>query len=207
MSGKVENAAVANDSNQNDRLEALKTWLPVISSVGTAALTAVFGFIIWNAQRYVQASVDNNNALIEQQNKIQLAQLQAQLALKETFYKRRLEVYEQACQQIAAAENVLAGVGVSKEGSDKATDLVASLDNFRRGNQLYWSQPLDKDLSQLWGLGIKKLKKSGAPEGDALSGEITKAVAALHAQMKTDLNVIELAKTLQEANRTSPEGK
>jgi hypothetical protein len=121
------------------------------------------------------------------------------LSLKETFYKKRLDTYDEACKRIASAQNVLADVGVTKEDSDKATDLVAELDSFRRGNQLYWSQPLDNHLEELWGLGIRKLRTPGTPEDDGLSAEIAKEVKALHEQMKKDLNVAELAKTLQDA--------
>ncbi|HWS86697.1 MAG TPA: hypothetical protein VN282_07020 [Pyrinomonadaceae bacterium] len=183
-------------------MEWVKIGAPAATAILSAGVTAVFGLFIWNAQKSIEGQVDRNNELLRQQYQIQLAQLQAQLSLKETFYKKRLDTYDEACKRIASAQNVLADVGVTKEDSDKATDLVAELDRFRRGNQLYWSQPLDNHLEELWGLGIRKLRTSGAPEDDGLSAEIAKEVKALHEQMKKDLNVAELAKTLQDAAET-----
>jgi hypothetical protein len=68
-------------------------------------------------------------------------------------------------------------------------------------------------LDKLWSLGICRVgsRPCELPDGkvlevDALSGEITNVVVVLQDQMKTDLDVLELAKALQ-VSKTSPETK
>lgn len=201
MSQDPNQAAAENNPERNGWLETLKSWLPLLTPV----LTAAFGFIIWNAQAKIQWGVDHNNRLLEQQHQMQLAQFQAQLSLKEEFYRRRLAVYDKACQQIADTQTVLADVGVRPEDTRRAIDLVSALNTLRNGNKLYWSQPLDQHLEGLWGLVIRKLRSPQAGGDDSLNEEIEKEVAALHAQMKTDLDVKELTRALQEAAKPSPD--
>lgn len=186
--------------------EIFKVSFPVITAVVTAFLT----LLVWFTQQKIEQKVDDNQLLLQAQLQTQQTQLQAQLALKEEFYKRRLTIYENACRQIADAQTSLADVGMNPESDLRATNLVNDLDRLRRGNQLYWSKQVDVYLDKLWSLGICRVgsRPCELPDGkvlevDALSGEITNSVASLHEQMKTDLNVLELAKALQEVRQAS----
>ncbi|HEX8146104.1 MAG TPA: hypothetical protein VF591_02790 [Pyrinomonadaceae bacterium] len=198
MNENVKNAVAPDNPGKDGGSEKLKTWLPLVLP---ALATSVFGFLVWNAQTAIQQKVDN----IEQQNKVQLAQFQSQLSLKEDFYKRRLEVYEKACQQIAEAEASLADYGATDEASKRATDVVKALYRFRKGNQLYWSGQLDQHLDELWELGIRKLRPPQGPEAEQLAeqlnAEIAQEIKELHAQMMIDLNV----RAFQDFNAGSPE--
>lgn len=190
--------------------EIFKVSFPVITAVATAALT----LLVWLTQQKIEQKVDDNQLLLQAQLQTQQTQLQAQLALKEEFYKRRLTIYENACRQIADAQASLADVGTTDESVLRATNLVNDVDRLRRGNQLYWSKQVDVYLDKLWSLGICRvgsrpceLSDGKVLEVNALPEEITTSVASLHEQMKTDLNVMELAKALQEARQASQGSK
>jgi hypothetical protein len=190
--------------------EFFKVSFPVITALVTTGLT----LLVWFTQQKIEQKVNDNQMLLEAQLQTQQTQLQAQLALKEEFYKRRLTIYENACRQIADAQTSLADVGTTDKSVIRATNMVNNLDKLRRGNQLYWSKQVDMHLDKLWNLGICRVgsRVCELPEGkvlevEALPQEITNAVVVLHEQMKTDLNVLELAKALQEARQASQETK
>ena len=200
MNGEA-NAATTGNANKDGGSEKLKTWLPLATSV----LTVILGFFIWNAQTAIQKRIDAGNMLLQQQREMQLDQYKSQLALKEAYYKRRLEVYERACAQITEMERSLADVGVTTETQKHATDAVGALYSFRKGNQLYWSQKLDERLDELWQLGIKKMRLSEVADGEQLNEDIAREVAELHAQMKADLELDQLgAKAFPVVGKNSP---
>ena len=189
--------------------EIFKVSFPIITAIVTAVLT----LLVWFTQQKIEQKVDNNQLLLQAQLETQQTQLRAQLALKEEYYKRRLTIYENACRQVADAQASLADVGITDEGGLRATNVVNELDKLRRSNQLYWSRQVDVSLDKLWSLGICRVgsRPCELPDGkvlevDALSGEITNAVVVLQDQMKTDLDVLELAKALQ-VSKASPENK
>jgi len=192
-----------NKPNASDRIwEFFRVSFPVITALVTAALT----LLVWFTQQTIEQKVDNNQLLLQNQLQTQQAQLQAQLVLKEEYYKRRLTIYENACKQIADAQTSLADVGTTDESGLRALNLVKELDRLRRGNQLYWSKEVDASLDKLWSLGICQVgsRPCEVSEGkvlavETLSDEITNVVGALHEQMKADLDVSELAKGLQVA--------
>lgn len=201
MNGEA-NAATTASANKESGSETLKTWLPLVSSI----LTIILGFFIWNAQTTIQKRIDAGNMLLQQQKDMQLDQHKSQLALKEAYYKRRLEVYERACAQVTEMERSLEDVGVTTETQKLATDAVGALYSFRKGNKLYWSQRLDERLDELWQLGIKKMRLSEVAEGEQLNEEIAREVAELHAQMKADLELDQLgAKAFPVVGKNSPE--
>jgi hypothetical protein len=186
--------------------EFFRVSFPVITAVVTALLT----LLVWFTQQSIEQKVDKNQLSLQAQLQAQQTQLQAQLALKEEYYKRRLTIYENACRQIADAQTSLSDVGTTDESVLRATNLVNDLDRLRRGNQLYWSKPVDVALDKLWSLGICRVgsRPCEVSEGQVLNVEalpdaITHAVVDLHEQMKTDLDVPELAKGLQ-VSQASP---
>src|SRR5215217_380887 len=192
-----------NKPNASDRIwEFFRVSFPVITALVTAALT----LLVWFTQQTIEQKVDNNQLLLQNQLQTQQAQLQAQLVLKEEYYKRRLTIYENACKQIADAQTSLADVGTTDESGLRALNLVKELDRLRRGNQLYWSKEVDASLDKLWSLGICQVGSRPCEVSDGkvlavetLPDEITNVVGALHEQMKADLDVSELAKGLQVA--------
>lgn len=188
--------------------ESFKAKFPAITALFTAALT----FVVWFSQQKIEQKIDNNQIVLQAKLEAQQVQLQAHLALKEELYKRRLTLYEDACRQIADAQIALADVGTTDKSVIRATNLVNALDKLRRGHQLYWSKQVDGSLDKLWSLGICRVgsRPCELPEGkvldvEALPQEITNAVMDLHEQMKRDLNILELAKALQEISRGSQE--
>jgi hypothetical protein len=185
-----------------------KSWLgnPLVIP---ALATAVFGLVSWgiqwsitqrvdNAQRAIQQQIEVKSQELEQRNRVQLAQLQSQLSVREEFYKRRLAVYQTACERIAETESSLADYGVPGQSQKQATDAVKALNRFKRGNQLYWSQQLGQQLDKLWELGITKMK---FPEADdeQLNEAIAKEISDLHEQMKQDLDVPGMSKAYQDS--------
>lgn len=190
--------------------EGFKARFPAV----TALFTAVLTFVVWFSQQKIEQKIDNNQIVLQSKLEAQQVQLQAHLALKEELYKRRLNLYEDACRQIADAQIALADVGTTDESVIRATNLVNALDKLRRGHQLYWSKQVDGALDRLWSLGICRVgsRPCELPEGkvldvDSLPQEITNAVMDLHEQMKSDLNILELAKALQEIGKGSQETK
>lgn len=188
MNGEAK-APTTHNAKKDGASETLKTWLPPLTSI----LTIILGFFIWKAQKGIEHNIEAGKALLEQQQTMQLDQYKSQLALKEAYYKRRLEVYERACAQITEMERSLADVGVTTETQKHATDAVGALYSFRKGNTLYWSERLDERLDELWQLGIKKMRLSEVADGEQLNEEIAREVAELHAQMKADLELDQLA--------------
>lgn len=160
--------------------ETLKVLVPSV-------VTALVGFLIWNAQMEMQSTVDNSNRI-----------LQMQLALKEEYYKRRLTIYENACKQIAETKTALDQAAATPSYETQAQDRMAELDKLRRTNMLYWSPNLDKQLGNLWWLGVNKLKTKQF-EDDKLEETLDKEIADLHTQMKQDLDLGEIAKVHQDA--------
>lgn len=210
MTPEVAKPSEHKTTGSNWNWESFKAKFPAI----TALVTAVLTFLVWFTQQKIEQKIDTNQLSLQAQLQVQQVQLQAQLALKEELYKRRLDRYEDACRQIADAQIALADVGTTDESLMRATNLVNALDKLRRGHQLYWSKQVDVSLDKLWSLGICRvgsrpceLAEGKVLDVEALPKEITKAVVDLHEQMKTDLNILELARALQEISKTSQETK
>lgn len=159
--------------------------------VGVPVVVAVFGYLIYGTQADIKAKLDTNQEIMKNQ-------LAFQSALKEEFYKRRLSRYEDACRELAAAEAALNNASGTIENETSAIDVISRFDQLNKGNTLYWSHNLQNGLDQFWALGVEKLKDRKWDD-QSLDERITKEIAALHEQMKTDLNVADLATILKQA--------
>jgi hypothetical protein len=145
-------------------------------------ITIIFGYYIYVVQTDIKAKVDTNQETLR-------SQLAFQSALKEEFYKRRLSVYENACRELANAQAALNNAGNTTEAETQAFDIIAKFDQLNKGNSLYWSHDLQDGLDAFWTLGVDKLRFKKWDDAEA-NEKISKGIAALHQQMKTDLNVL-----------------
>ena len=148
-------------------------------------ITIVFGYFIYGAQMDLQTKVDNTKN-----------ELAFQSALREEFYKRRLSRYEDVCKELADAEAALNNAGVETTDVTQATLAISKFDRVNKGNTLYWSPGLQNGLDEFWALGIKKLKNVNDP---AVNENLDKKIAALHEQMKKDLNVPDLGTIMKQS--------
>ena len=148
-------------------------------------VTAVFGFLIWNAQTQIQQTLNNGNQI-----------LQAQMVLREEYYKRRLTIYEDTCKQVATVRAALEQAGATPERETEALNGLAELSNRNRSNVLYWSDDLERRLDRLWMLGIDKIRKNHL-EDNAVDDQIRAEVSGLYQQMKEDLQVKEMSRILE----------
>jgi hypothetical protein len=185
MSAEIVSLATASEAKKNTTLvqDFLKVLIPSL-------VTALFGFLIWNAQNEIQKTVARNNQM-----------LQTQMALKEEFYKRRLTRYEAACQNVASVKYALDVAQVSPGNETKAMNKLAELNEFKTGNVLYWSDGLNKRLGALWTLGIEKIRTKQFAD-KTTNENISSEISALHKQMKEDLAVEEMSMFLQPEKRS-----
>jgi hypothetical protein len=185
MSAEVVSLGTASEANKKTTWaqDFLKVLVPSV-------VTALFGFLIWNAQIKIQDSVTHSNEM-----------LRSEMALKEEFYKRRLSRYEAACQNVASVKYALDVAQVSPGNETKAMNKLAELHELKTGNVLYWSDGLDKRLGALWTLGIEKIRTRHFTDKTA-NESISSEIAALHKQMKEDLKVDEMSVFLQPAKRS-----
>ena len=172
-----------NNTGQQD--QSLWTILLELIKVGIPVVTLVFGYFIYGAQSELQSKVDANGKVLSNQ-------LAFQSALKEEFYKRRLTVYENACKELAAASAALSDAGTATQDTTHAYDVIKKVNELTRGNTLYWSTGVQDGLNSFWELGIEKLQHREANDQD-VNQRIKDRIAALNEQMKTDLNVADLA--------------
>ena len=178
-----QNTASSSANYSSPKWELAKLLLPTFA-------TALIGFGIWNEQTKIQTAVDQNNQF-----------LQMQRALKEEYYKRRLTVYENACRQIAETKTALDGAGTTREHATQAQNMMLELNKLRKANMLYWSADLEKQLGELWWLGIDKLRKKQFDDNQ-VEETIINEIVELHAQMKQDLELKEFDRILSaESNR------
>jgi phosphoenolpyruvate-protein kinase (PTS system EI component) len=159
--------------------------------IGIPILTLVFGYYIWINQTYIKAKVDSNQEVLK-------TQMALQSALGEEFYKRRLSRYEDACRELAATEAALNKAGGTVEDETLAFDVIAKFDQLNKSNTLYWSGGLQNGLDQFWALGVEKLKDRKWDDQD-VNDRISKEIAGLHTQMKTDLNLADLPTPMKQA--------
>lgn len=152
--------------------EAVKIVLPSL-------VTALIGFGIWSTQKDIEQKVEKNNRMI-----------QTRLALSEELHKRRMNVYESTCKEIATVKDAL---DLAQIDTAKAADSLESLDRFRRINALYISDNLETSLSDLWGAGIDLMMNA---EDDAVKKRIADRIASAHVHMKDELKVNELSRML-----------
>ena len=154
--------------------EILKVTIPT-------AFTALVGLYIWNVQTEIKNKVDQNSQL-----------LQTRLALSEEFYKRRLDVYQDACKRVASVKEALDQASVEDMKTEtQAIDSLAELDRFNKTNTLYMSDDLEKGLSDLWSSGIVLLRSQNSDDTTARDGLKSK-ILDLHTRMKDDLHVKEI---------------
>jgi|ERR1043166_1521608 hypothetical protein len=83
-------------------------------------LSAILGFMIFNAQQRIQKDVSDKSE-----------NLKTQLALMQEFYKKKLSVYEEVHRQIASLVDSLQSVQINPESVGKASE------NLRAVNQTY----------------------------------------------------------------------
>ncbi|MCM3901271.1 MAG: hypothetical protein ND866_06170 [Pyrinomonadaceae bacterium] len=151
-----------------------------------SVVTAVFGFVIWNAQAKIEHKVTSSNQI-----------LQSQMALKEEFYKRRLTKYEDACKSVTDVRHALdEAVEAAPESQSHAMEKLAALETLNKSNALYWSDDMDKRLGTLWSLGIDKLRYRQFADKTA-NDNIRNEISGLFRQMKDDLAVKEMSRLPQ----------
>ena len=177
-----QNQSSSSANYSSPKWELTKLLLPTLA-------TALIGFGIWNEQTRIQTAVDKNNQFQK-----------TQMALGEEYYKRRLTVYEGACRQIAETKSALDQAGTTPEFETHALMAMAEFDKLRKVNTLYWSPKLEKQLGDLWWLGIDKLRGKKFDDNQ-LENSIRSEIAELHDQMRQDLQLPEIGKVL--AGRSS----
>lgn len=178
MSAEIVSLARASQGNKKTTwaLDLYKVLIP-------SMVTAVFGFLIWNAQAKIEHKVTSSNQI-----------LQSQMALKEEFYKRRLTKYEDACKSVTDVRHALdEAVEVAPESQSHAMEKLAALETLNKSNALYWSDDLDKRLGTLWSLGIDKLRFRQFAD-KAANDNIRNEISGLYRQMKDDLAVKEMSR-------------
>jgi hypothetical protein len=154
--------------------EILKVLVPT-------AFTTLFGLYIWNVQTEIKNKVDRNSQM-----------LQTRLALSEEFYKRKLDVYQDACKRVASVKEALDQASTDDMKTEtEAIDRLAELDRFNKTNTLYMSDELEKGLSDLWSSGIVLLRSQNTDDTSVRDGLKSK-ILDLHLLMKGDLHVKEI---------------
>jgi hypothetical protein len=162
--------------NHNSALlwEVLKVMIPT-------AFTTLFGLYIWNVQTDIKNKVDRNSQM-----------LQTRLALSEEFYKRRLDVYQDACKRVASVKEALDQASLDDMKTEiEAVDRLAELDRFNKTNTLYMSDDLEQGLSDLWSSGIVLLRSQNTDDASVRAG-LKDKILNLHLRMKDDLHVKEI---------------
>lgn len=172
-----QNTSSSSADYSSPKWELTKLLLPTLA-------TALIGFGIWNEQTRIQTAVDKSNQFQK-----------TQMALGEEYYKRRLTVYEAACRQIAETKSALDQAGTTPEFETHAVTKMAEFDQLRKVNTLYWSPDLEKQLGNLWWLGINKLRGRKFDDNQ-LEDTIMSEIAELHDQMRQDLQLPEIGKVL-----------
>jgi hypothetical protein len=172
-----ENTAPTAKNHWNTFLEVIKVGVPVV--------TLVFGYFIYGAQAKLQGGIDANSQILADR-------LAFQSAVREEFYKRRLDAYEAACKEMAATIAALNSAGTTPDNEIHAFDIISKFEQVNKGNTLYWSPTLQSGLDDFWGLGLAKLqdRKWDDPK---TNDDIEKMVVVVHRQMKTDLSVPDIS--------------
>jgi hypothetical protein len=151
-------------------------------------VTTVLGFLIWSAQSKMQQTVDTNSRQLQAQAALSEELYKRRLALSEEYYKRRMNAYEATCKEIAAVKDALDN---AQSDPVQAVNRLHELYTFQRSNALYLSKELDGDLSNLWKLGMNTMQ-DGDADGEEWKSQIPDTIMLSHSHMKEDLNLKEL---------------
>lgn len=168
-----QNTETSTNNNWSSVLEIIKVGIPI--------LTLVLGYFIYAAQARLQSGIDGNG-------KILADRLAYQSAVKEEFYKHRLDAYEKACKEMAATLSAIDNASATTENQTQAFAAIAKFDEVNKDYPFYWSNSLQRNLDDFWGLGLAKLQEPGSDNSNP-AHNINHMVGLIHTQMKADLNV------------------
>ncbi|HLL69855.1 MAG TPA: hypothetical protein VK363_00395, partial [Pyrinomonadaceae bacterium] len=181
---------IAAAQEQSDQKKDNTLWkfftaaFPVIS-------TAALGFLIWQVQTNIDTKISENNEI-----------LKIELSIREEFYKKKLNTYENTHKQMSQLVEALQNALVDRESKSKAIESLRAMYQDYSQNNLYMSNDVVNELEKLCDLGtdLPPLRRNGKTD----ISQIVDQVARVETKMKEDLHVDEIGKVSEILRKNQP---
>lgn len=160
--GSNESLIIARFESKSGADKKARSW-EIIQLALPVLLTVLLGALVW----YLQHGVEERSKKAQQQVEAKIDQntkfLEAQLALKQEYFKRKMDVLQEIWKQMAVVYGDANTAYVNPKETTKAISSLSDLTRLLDGNKLYLTDDSQTALESFWTAAQQLIRKQISP--------------------------------------------